>query len=305
MTPIPSTPPPPSFRLGTLFKLRRSGRRWPFAARAALCMGVPVLAGWGAGDTTSGLMATIGAFTALYGSDRPYLNRAVHLGVIAVSFAVAVAIGVWATSIPAAVVPAIVLIAVVSTFLCNALRVGPPGAYMFALACAAGTAMPTGQLTMAQIGLLVLAGGAFAWLVHMAGAIFSPRGPEKAAVAAAARAVARFAEAAGTSGEDGARHAAALAMHDSWTALVTHQPSRPRPDGSLSRLRALNREMNLLFVGVINAASPIGPSTVAAAARGGSRRRRHGDRRRDRRRAGPGAGLLDHGGGGPDPAPGA
>ena len=267
MTPIPSTPTPPSFRLGTLFKLRRAGRRWPFAARAALCMGVPVLAGWGAGDTTAGLMATIGAFTALYGSDRPYLNRAVHLAAIAVSFALAVTLGVWATGMPSLVVPAIVLIAMVSTFLCNALRVGPPGAYMFALACAAGTAMPTGQLTIVQIGLLVLAGGSFAWLVHMAGAIASPRGPERAAVAAAAQAVARFAEVVGTSGEDGARHTAALAMHDSWTALVTHQPARPRPDGSLSRLRALNRELNLLFVSVINDPSLNGQSIAADKAR--------------------------------------
>ena len=28
-----------------------------------------------------------------------------------------------------------------ATFLCNALNVGPPGAYMFALACAVGTAL--------------------------------------------------------------------------------------------------------------------------------------------------------------------
>jgi uncharacterized membrane protein YccC len=265
---IPSTPPvppSPSFRLATLFKLRPAGRRWPFAARAALCMGVPVLVGWSAGDVTAGLMATLGAFTALYGSDRPYLNRAIYLAIIAASFALAVTLGVWAAETPLLVVPTIVLIAMVATFLCNALRVGPPGAYMFALACAAGTAMPMNNLTPAQFGFLVLAGGSFAWLVHMAGALIWPRGPERAAVATAAQTVARFVKAIGSPGEDAARHAAALAMHESWTTLVTHQPARPRPNGTLSRLRALNRELNLLFASIMNAPT-IGDSARSAAA---------------------------------------
>lgn len=216
-------------------------------------MGVPVFAGWASGDVTAGLMATIGAFTTLYGGDRPYLNRAGHLAAVAISFAAAVMLGVWAAQTPLLVVPTVVVIAMAATFLCNALRVGPPGAYMFALACAAGTGMPTGHLTLPQIGLLVLAGGAFAWLVHMARALVSPRGPERAAVRAAAQAIAHFAEAVGTTGEDGARHTAAVAMQESWTALVTHQPARPRPDGVLSHLRAINRELNLVFVGAMNA----------------------------------------------------
>ncbi|MCP8894876.1 FUSC family protein [Shinella daejeonensis] len=250
-----------------MFRLRPAGRRWPFATRAALCMGVPVLAGWAASDVTAGLMATIGAFTALYGSERPYLNRAVYLAVIAISFAVAVTLGVWAAELPLMIVPTVVLISMVATFLCNALRVGPPGAYMFALACAAGTAMPVGHLTLLQIGLLVFGGGVFAWLAHMAGAFVSPRGPERAAVAAAARAVARFVETADTPGADSARHNAALAMHESWTVLVTHQPARPRPDGTLSRLRAINRELNLIFVSIINAAAGPSLSIVAERAR--------------------------------------
>lgn len=250
-----------------MFRLRPAGRRWPFAVRAALCTGAPVLAGWILDDVTAGLMATIGAFTALYGSERPYLNRAIYLAVIAVSFALAVALGIWAAEIPLLVVPVVVLIAMVATFLCNALRVGPPGAYMFALACAAGTAMPIADPEPVRIGLLVLAGGFFAWLAHMAGALVWPRGPERAAVAAAGKAVAQFVEAIGTAGEDAARHAAALAMHESWTALVTHQPARPRPNGSLSRLRALNRELNLLFASIMNAPAADRSSLAAVAER--------------------------------------
>jgi hypothetical protein len=185
---LPTPPPPPSFRLTALFKLRPAGRRWPFAARAAVCMGVPVLVGWGADDITAGLMATIGAFTALYGGGRPYVNRAGHLAAIALAFTVAVTLGVWVAEMPSLVVPTVVIIAMSATFLCNALGVEPPGAYMFALACAIGTAMPIGHLTLLQIGLLIFAGGALSWFAHMTGVIIWPRGPERAAVGAAAQA---------------------------------------------------------------------------------------------------------------------
>ncbi|MGH8154543.1 MAG: hypothetical protein ACREP0_04785 [Rhodanobacteraceae bacterium] len=94
-------------------------------------------------------------------------------------------LGVWAARIPWMVVPTIILIAVVATFLCNALQTGPPGAYTFALACAAGTGITAGDLSVAQIGLLVFTGGSFAWLVHMAGALVQPRAPERAAVVSA------------------------------------------------------------------------------------------------------------------------
>ncbi len=80
---------PPFLR--RLLILNPAPRRWPFALRAGICMAVPVLAGWLSGDTAAGLIATIGGFTALYGSGRPYLNRAGYLAIIALSFAAAVA----------------------------------------------------------------------------------------------------------------------------------------------------------------------------------------------------------------------
>lgn len=262
---LPAPPAPPSFRLSNLFSLRPAARRWPFALRAGICMAAPVLAGWLAGNIPMGMMATIGGFTALYGSGRPYVNRVRHLAVVVLAFAVTVALGVGVAESPALVVPVVVAIAMVATFLCNALRVGPPGAYMFTLACAAGTALPVGDLDPLRIGLLVLAGGAFAWLAHMVGALFAFRAPERAAVRAAATAVARFAEAAGSTREDDARHAAALAMRDSWTSLVIHQPVQPRPDGVLSHLRAINRELNLVLVDIINAPTDDDIRTALAA----------------------------------------
>jgi uncharacterized membrane protein YccC len=249
-----------------LFQFRDAKRRWPFASRAALCMGIPVVVGWAAGDTSAGLMATLGAFTALYGSDRPYLNRAFYLALIALAFAVAVSVGLLAQTTPWTVVPVIAMMAMVATFLCNALRVSPPGAFMFTLVCAAGTAIHAPHLTIWHTALLVAAGGGVAWLAHMIGAFFWPRGPERKAVATAAEAVARFIEAVGTPAQDAARHHAALTMQESWTTLVRFQPPRPRPDGTLSRLRAMGRELNQLFAEAMNATAPL-PESAAIKAR--------------------------------------
>jgi uncharacterized membrane protein YccC len=150
-----------------LVGVKQVRRRWPFALRAGICMAAPVLAGWAAGDVAAGLAATLGSFTALYGSGRPYLYRAQELAIIAVSLAVAVAVGVWAAQVPWAGVLAVSVIAMVAVFVCNALAVGPPGAYMIVLASAAGIGIAEVNQNAWYIGILVLAGGAFSWLVHM------------------------------------------------------------------------------------------------------------------------------------------
>lgn len=258
LPPAPAAPPPPSLGrvLRGLFVMRSlPSRRWPFALRCGVAMGLPMLLGVLAGDPSAGLMAATGGFTALYGSGRPYLRRAVELALIAVAFAVAVGIGIAIAPHAWLVVPVVALMAMLATWIGNALRIGPPGAYMFLLACAAGTAMPAPHLGAWQAGLLVLGGGAGAWLLHMGGVLFWPRGPEKSAVTAAARSVAGFIEAAGTPTENAARHRAALALHDAWEALVNFQPASARADSTLGRLRALNRELHQLFGDAMGAAS--------------------------------------------------
>src|SRR5690606_15782676 len=125
--------------------------------------------------------------------------------------------------------------------------------YLFTLAVAAGTAMGAEHLAWWHVGALVFAGGAFAWMLHMAGAVFAPRGPEVQALKAAARAVGAFLSAAGTPRADIARHQAAVALHLAWTALVGQQPVQPRPDGTLTRLRMEGRELHMIFAEAINA----------------------------------------------------
>lgn len=264
MSPPTSTPNLLSRLAHALVEVRPAPpRRWLFALRAAVSMGVPILAGWLLGDVTAGLMASIGGFTALYGSGRPYLSRARHLALIALSFALAVGLGLWVAPVAWAVIVVVALIAMLSTWLANALQIGPPGAYMFMLACAAGTAMPASHLTPLHAATLVLGGGAVAWLVHMAGALASPRGPEREAVASAGKAVIGYIEAVGTTHENSTRHSAAFALQQAWATLVSRQPAFARPDGRLSRLRTLNRELHLRFADAMGTASRGQPAAPA------------------------------------------
>jgi uncharacterized membrane protein YccC len=230
-------------------------RRWLGGLRAAVCMGVPGLAGWLTGDLAAGLTATLGGFTVLYGGRRPYRNRAVLLAVIAVSLSAAVGLGIWAASIIWAGVLAVAAIATMATLLCNALEVGPPGAYQFALVCAVGIGLHAHHENPVRAALLVLAGGAFAWLVHMSGALIQVRGPERAAVAAAGSAVADYIDAVGTDRQDGARHHAAQAMHDAWETVITWQPARAAPSAAVRRLQELSRQLHMLFADAMTDAS--------------------------------------------------
>ncbi|MEN1970808.1 FUSC family protein [Luteimonas sp. MJ204] len=257
---VSATPsnPPPGLRqqMRGMFDVPRGPPgRWRFALRAGFCMGMPILAGWLAGEVAAGMLAATGGFTALYGNDRPYLNRARELALIALAFAAAVGIGMAAAPLGwTVVVPVVAVMAMVATWMGNAFQIGPPGAYMFLLACAAASGMrpPAGGPLAAA--LLVLCGGAFAWCVHMLGALSDARGPEKSAVLRAGDAVAAFVAAAGTPGQDRARHAAAQTLHATWNTLVGYQPKRAAP-GRLTALRAINRRMHLLFADAMAAAA--------------------------------------------------
>ncbi|WP_238994723.1 FUSC family protein [Mycolicibacterium chubuense] len=253
---------PPAI-LRDIVAVNRLTGRWPFALRAGVCMAVPVATGWLLGDVAAGLTATIGGFTALYGSGRPYLYRARELALIALALAAAVTLGDWAATIPWVGVLTTSAIAAVAVLICNALMVGPPGAYMFALACAAGVGISVEHESPWRLGLLVLCGGAFSWLVHMSGALVRFRGPERAAVAAAQRAVSRLARDVGTAGENRAIDAAARALHESWVVLVNFQPTRPGRSAGLQRLRATNHRLHAMFADLVSGGSAGGGATPA------------------------------------------
>ena len=174
---LPPSSPPPSFRLRHLVQLRNVPNRWSFSLSAAFCVAAPVAFGWSMGNVSAGLIASFGAFTALYGADRPYRNRALKLVATAVGLACAVAFGAWSQRFGALGIVAVVLVTMGATFFCNALRIRPPGAYLFALAGALGNGLPSQHLDWWHAGLLVLAGGGFSAIMRLAGMLRIRAGP--------------------------------------------------------------------------------------------------------------------------------
>ena len=255
MNRLPPSSRPVSFRLRQLVQLRSVPKRWSFSLGAAFCIAAPVAFGWSVGNVSAGLIASFGTFTALYGADRPYRNRALKLAAIAVGLACAVALGAWSQRFGLLGIVAVVLVAMGATFFCNALGVRPPGGYLFALAGALGNGLPGQELDWWHAGLLVLAGGGFSAIVRLAGVLTDSRGPERAAVASAGTAVARFLKSVGGPDEDTARHGAAVALHNTWTMLVSHQPAASSDESTLIMLRSISRELHRLFVDGINADS--------------------------------------------------
>lgn len=241
--------------------------RWPYALRAAVSTAIPVVVGVAAGDIGAGLVGTIGAFTSRFGVGRPYLNRAVQLLVVAAALALSVAAGVAAATSAWLGVVVVSAIAVAAVWLCNALTVGPPGAYVFVVACAAGIGVSGSHLTAWHTGLLVFGGGLIAWLIQMAGAVTGFRNPERAAVRAAADAVASFIDAA-DDGRQAARHRAATALHQAWGVLVNYQPVAPAAGGELARLRAANHALHVLFAEALT--GPAAPGSAELARRLGA-----------------------------------
>jgi uncharacterized membrane protein YccC len=280
----------PASRLGGLFTLRPSPPRWQMGVRAAVSTVVPILIGWATGDLGAGLIATLGAFTCRFGGDRPYLNRGVQLAVIALALAAAVTLGAWVAPTPWLAVITVSVIAALAVWLCAALSVGPPGAYIFVIVCAAGVGVSASGLPPWRIGLLVLAGGALAWTTQMIGALVDPRGPEKAAVAAVGDAVA---ECVANPGDGAVRGRAAAALYRAWSVLISYQPLPARPGGTLDRLRDANHALHVLFSTTMRAAAAGRPVSHDMAATAQALGRLDGDpaaiaaRDRDRTALGP------------------
>ena len=163
------------------------------AAGSALAMGLPLLALVLAGRPQAAVFAAFGAFTGLYGADRPYRLRARTLAGVAVGFVAAVALGSaggmvlehwwW--------VAAVAAVAAAATWSCDAAGIGSPGAWMFLFAFAASTQVPAQPGEVVTRSLLAGGGAAVAWSVAMLGVLSDPRGPERRATAAALTATAQ------------------------------------------------------------------------------------------------------------------
>ena len=116
-----------------LYTFRPSPVRWPMALQAALSIAVPSVGFALVGHPALGLLASSGAFVALYLGHRSRRWRARLLPLVAAGLLVASGAGILSSSGAIASVIAIAAIAILATALCLGLNVGPPGALFFVL----------------------------------------------------------------------------------------------------------------------------------------------------------------------------
>lgn len=267
-----------------MFLLRTAPRTWHVALRTMLSVVVPASVGLAAGRFDLGLLAAVGGFASLFGGGRPYAYRARLLVLVSLGEAVAVALGIWAEQLPWLGVVAVTLIAVVATWVCLAFAV-VPGAYQFVLCCATGTVLHAQGADPVRSGLLVLAGGLFATVLQLTGALVDRHGPERQAVAHAAEEVAAYVDGVGGPDSDERQHRAALAMQQAWTVLVAEQPvasrsGRRRPADGLLRLREIGRTLQLVLADAMRRQTPDPGAAGRARQLGWQARRKQGPRLR-------------------------
>jgi len=119
--------------LRSVFELRPSPPRWRIAVQGAVAIGLPTLGFALAGRPELGLLASSGAFLALYLTSRSRRQRARNLPLLAAGFLAASALGVLASDSAALGLVVLFVVAAVSAVLCLGFAVGPPGAFFFVL----------------------------------------------------------------------------------------------------------------------------------------------------------------------------
>lgn len=167
-----------------------------------------------------------GSLCALYGHNLPYARRAHTVLRVILGMAAGLAVSLVAASLTdstAVLIAVGALLAAVQKTFCDASRIGPPGNVIFAFVTSAALFAPQELGQVPGHLALMLAAGAFSWLVTAGPALWHREGPERLATARALDAAAAHAEDPGARN----RHAAAAAVQAAWQSLLA--AGRPTP----------------------------------------------------------------------------
>ena len=119
--------------LRSIVELRPSPPRLFVALQGAVAIGIPTVGFAVAGRPELGLLASSGAFLALYLTARSRRDRAAKLPWLALGFLAASALGIAASASTVLSLAVLFVVAAGSATLCLGLNVGPPGALFFVL----------------------------------------------------------------------------------------------------------------------------------------------------------------------------
>ncbi|MFI6120651.1 FUSC family protein [Streptomyces sp. NPDC051064] len=167
-----------------------------------------------------------GSLCALYGHNLPYARRAHTVLRVILGMAAGLAVALVAASLTdstAVLIGVGALLAAVQKTFCDATRIGPPGNVIFAFVTSAALFAPQELGQVPGHMALMLAAGAFSWLVTAGPALWHREGPERLATARALDAAAAHA----ASPDARTRHAAAAAVQAAWQTLLA--AGRPTP----------------------------------------------------------------------------
>ncbi|GED66772.1 hypothetical protein BRE01_04740 [Brevibacillus reuszeri] len=229
------------------FQMNRNPLPWPKAINAGICLSLPIMIGVIAGNLSYGLLAGIGSFTYLYVANIPYVQRAKKLFLVAITMSLSVGLGTLLAPHPLATAIVVGIIGFAATFVFGALQIKGPASIFFLLGFTMATGMPIDPSFAPLRAGLVLAGGAFAWLLGMAGWFLDPHGPETNAVQKVYRELAVLIQAAGTDRWVEVRQKLVNTLRSAEETLIAGK----NPWGSgehFRRLILLNDQANAIFV---------------------------------------------------------
>jgi hypothetical protein len=237
--------PVPASAWSALLSAPSQGRKWPGVARAAVTVALPGLGGLACGSGSVSAVATLGAFAVVYGEGRPYRVRWRIVALVGAALVVLAGIGAAAGALVHArdaspgwwllMIGVMTAVVAVGAYVVDALRTGPPGAFLPLLSVVIASTLPAAGVSVASVLGWTALGAASALVVAVSGFPFRPRTPERTAVAAAVRDVeAMLAENTPHRRRDAVRslHGAWLCLHDA--DLV--RPVRGRAPHRLARM---------------------------------------------------------------------
>lgn len=228
------------------FEMNKRPFPWQKALTAAICAGVPVIAGILAGQASLGFLAGIGSFSYLYVFNEPYAQRAKKIFLVAVGMALAVALGTLAAPYPFLVVIIAGVIGATGTFVFGVFNIPGPAAIFFILGFIMTTAMPIDPSLAPVRTAVVFASGCFSWLMSMAGWFFNPHGREINEVKAVYASLRNFSEAVGSIDINDSRHRMVEALQQSKEILaIGYIPWKDSV--TFKQLYSLNEQANKLF----------------------------------------------------------
>jgi uncharacterized membrane protein YccC len=195
---------------------------WNMVARASIALAVPLAVGYALGDIGVGALISTGALpTVLSESAGPYRYRARRLGGATAAAATGYLVGLLTGGLPAASVPAVVLVAAISALISAAgSNASVAGLQMFVF-CVLGTGQhATGVRVEVLLGYFLI-GAAWSLLVALVTWTVRATSPERTAVAHVYIELAAMLSTTDEATSRVARHRLTTAMNTAYDRLLT------------------------------------------------------------------------------------